>query len=540
MKNILHVFVAVLALSAAADEPILQLRLRMPDVRSDAAWASTYGIIRENPGCCDEVWFSTGIGYPPLAVHAERAERMKRAAEDLRRIGVVPSLQVQATIGHSDRIGNLEDSSAKDWMGWTSSTGLEDRVCSCPRDPKFLAYFREVSKLYAAFRPGSVWIDDDLRIDGHRPATDKSRHGCWCATCIAAFNAETGGNWTRETLDKACKDPDLLKKWRAFSIRSLADVARVIAEEMHRHSPETTMALQFCHHEGAVDKVLAVARALHEATGLKVGMRPGGGAYYEIDPKSFVIKSMTSCWFRRRIGDPDVVGTWCPEVESWPRAYGSRSAQAAIVESFAAFMYGMNATSLLLLDTRYEKDDLYSRFILKPLAGAAPVLKGYAKANEGTVPVGFAADGLKPDRLYRWGLCGVPVLPGVGRKLGDLTKDDLAMDIYTTGSADVQAKRDELDARAGGMPAVVESPFAGLVLPRVAADGSLRTVALMNTRIEAQGPVTLRLRGVPASVSQLTWSELRKSPVTLPVTREGDVVRVTVPEIAAWNAGYIH
>ena len=531
---------ASILLAALVANPLMSLRLRGPHTSTDAQWRETFKVLSANPGCCDEVWFSTGVSVPSLDWHREHAARLVRAAADLRRIGVVPSLQVQATIGHSDDLTVNEDYAAMSWTGWTGSTGVEDKRCSCPRQPGFLAYFRELARIYAAFRPGSVWIDDDLRIDGHRPATDKSRHGCWCATCIAAFNAETGGNWTRETLDKACKDPALLKKWRAFSIRSLADVARVIAEEMHRHSPETTMALQFCHHEGAVDKVLAVARALHEATGLKVGLRPGGGAYYEIDPKSFVIKSMTSCWFRRRIGDPDVVGTWCPEVESWPRAYGSRSAQAAIVESFAAFMYGMNATSLLLLDTRYEKDDLYSRFILKPLAGAAPVLKGYAKANEGTVPVGFAADGLKPDRLYRWGLCGVPVLPGVGRKLGDLTKDDLAMDIYTTGSADVQAKRNELDARACGMPAVVESPFVGLVLPRVAADGSLRTVALMNTRIEAQGPVTLRLRGVPASVSQLTWSELRKSPVTLPVTREGDVVRVTVPEIAAWNAGYIH
>ena len=42
------------------------------------------------------------------------------------------------------------------------------------------------------------------------------RHiGCFCDTCIAAFNAETGGKWTRETLGKAVAEDDAVcARWR--------------------------------------------------------------------------------------------------------------------------------------------------------------------------------------------------------------------------------------------------------------------------------------------------------------------------------------
>ena len=126
--------VAVEAMAA----PVLQLRLRAPDIVSDEAWNATREMIAANSGCCDEVWFSTGIGVPSLAVHAERAARMVRAAAELRRLGVVPSLQFQATIGHGDAISLTEDCSAKTWTGWTGSTGVEAKACNCPRQKGFL------------------------------------------------------------------------------------------------------------------------------------------------------------------------------------------------------------------------------------------------------------------------------------------------------------------------------------------------------------------------------------------------------------------
>jgi hypothetical protein len=77
------------------------------------------------------------------------------------------------------------------------------------------------------------------------------------------------------------------------------------------------------------------------------------------------------------------------------------------------------------------------------------------------------------------------------------------------------------------------------MLPRVSKkDGKLRTVALLNNRIDAQEQVELVLRGVQNG-AKAVWRELRREPVVVPLVREGSSVRATIPCIGAWNAGYL-
>ena len=517
--------------------PVMQLRLRAPDITSDEAWNATRDMIAANPGCCDEVWFSTGIGVPPVGVHSERASRMVRAAAELRRLGIVPSLQFQATIGHGDKISLTEDCSAKTWRGWTGSTGVEAKACNCPRQSGFLDYVRSVASLYAAVKPAYVWIDDDLRFDNHSPATIGSRPGCWCEQCIADFNALTGGKWTRKSLDAAvANDAALMKSWIGFSEDSVAEVARAIAEEFRRISPDTRMALQHgMVHTGTIMKVLSV---LHETSGKSVGFRPGGGAYYDVNPNDQIIKSLYSARCRQKLGDPEMISVWTPEVESWPRVYGSRSAQSILVEGFSALMYGMDAVSMLVTHTGNEERGLYSRTILKPLADGSAVLNGYAKTCKETIPVGFTST-VPVDKLYAFASSGVPVLFGIGRACGELTQQDLLLDRRTASSRKVQELRNALDGRGRTVPALVASPFVGLMLPRVSKkDGKLRTVALLNNRIDAQEQVELVLRGVQDG-AKAVWRELRHKPVVVPLVREGSAARATISCIGAWNAGYL-
>ena len=524
--------------SALPRPPVMQLRLRAPDIASDAAWEDTRKMIAENPSCCDEVWFSTGIGVPPLSVHAERAARMVRAANELKVLGIKPSLQFQATLGHGDVLSLTEDCSAKTWTGWTGSTGVEAKACNCPRQAAFIEYVRSVARLYAAFQPEYVWIDDDLRFDNHTPATVGSRPGCWCERCISDFNEATGGRWLRQTLDAAVeKDPALMKSWIDFSNGSIADVARAIAEEFRMASPGTCMALQHgMTHAGTINAILA---ALRDASGKSVGFRPGAGAYYDIDPNSQVLKSLQAARYRRLIGDPEWISLWTPEVESWPRVYGSRSAQSILIEGFAALMYGMDAVSMLVTHTGNEDRALYSRVILKPLADGSEVIKGYAASNADTIPVGFSGD-FPLDRLYRFAVSGVPVIFGVGRSCGELTSDDIMLNRCTATSKAVQEWRNTLDVRGdGAVPALVTSPFVGLMLPRVSKnDGRLRSVAFLNVRIDAQENVEVLLRGLP-DASKAVWRELRRPPVDVPLMRDGSDFRVVIPEIGAWNAGYL-
>jgi hypothetical protein len=327
-----------------------------------------------------------------------------------------------------------------------------------------------------------------------------------------------------------------MKAWLDFSDASLAEVARAIADEFRARSPGTKMALQ--HGMRTVSTIRRILETLHVVSGKSIGFRPGAGAYYDVNPNDQVLKSLSSARFRRTLGDMGCISVWTPEIESWPRVYGSRSAQSILVEGFTALMYGMDAVSMFVTQTGGEDRSLYSRTILGPVAQGAPVLKGYAVANRGTVPVGFSSD-LPVAKLYGFAATGVPVLFGIGRACGTVGDGEAAFNRCRETSVRVQSMRELLDSRAGGAPVLVCSPFVGLVLPRVSVeDGALRTVALVNIRIDGQGPVSLVLRGVPDG-AKAVWRELRRAPVEVPLCWDGGSVRATVPSIGAWNGGYL-
>ena len=542
---ILFVAIGEVLAAFAAEPPLMMIRLRGPHTADDAQWAKTFKALKENRAACDEVWFSTGIGFPKMEWHEAHVSRLKGYAEQLRAVGIVPSLQFQATLGHSDDTTLIEGADGKAWGGFMGRGGMECRACNCPRQPEFIAYVRKMARIYASFRPGSVWIDDDLRIAGHAPGSPWEKVedgwiGCWCATCIAVFNAETGGSWTRESLDAAmARDSALFDKWEKFSFDGIAAVAMAIAEETHRVSPETRLAYQ--HGAYRNDSQLAVYRALHEATGLPVGARPGGGAYFDYNPNDQMIKAIVAARQRRCLGDPGWIAAWCPEIDTFPRAFASRTAQGLLNEAFVNLAYGMNCISLLIMDTRYETDEWYSESLLAPLAEERPLLDTFRRHNARAFPAGLSdATMATYEAVYRFALAGIPVLPGPGKSYGEIRDADLGFSISQMSSSAILDLRRRMDERScGRLPVVVETPSVGLVVPWVMPDGELRSVAFLNARIDVQKPVCVRLRGVPPGAKFATWWALRESPVFVPVVRRGADAEATVPAIAPWNCGWL-
>ena len=84
MKCLLSFLALVLTFALHGEMPFYMLRLRAVETDDVATWEETRQAISDNPGCCDEVWFSTGIGYPTLAAHRERAAKQAKAAADWR------------------------------------------------------------------------------------------------------------------------------------------------------------------------------------------------------------------------------------------------------------------------------------------------------------------------------------------------------------------------------------------------------------------------------------------------------------------------
>jgi len=526
--------------------PLMMIRLRGPHTADDAQWAKTFKALHENRGACDEVWFSTGIGFPKMGWHEAHVKRLAKYARQLRAVGIIPSLQFQATLGHSDDVTVVEGAEGKTWGGYVGRKGGECRMVNCPRQGGFLDYMRRVARLYAAFRPGRVWLDGDLRIAGHRPVSPWDREkdgwvGCWCDVCIDAFNRATGGTWTREALDAAMAGgTPLYDSWERFSFDSIARVAGAIAEEMHAVSPVTRFGYQHAPHRN--DAQLAVFKAMFDASGHAVGSRPGGGAYFDFDPHAQNVKAILMARQRRCIGERDMIDVWCPEIDTYPRAFSSRTAQGLLNECLVNLAMGMNSLSLLIMDTRYETDEWYAENLLKPLADARALLETYRTFNAGALPAGIAdKSGREPAEVYRYALTGIPVLFGPGRACGELTDADFdGYDVCKTSSAALDGIRRRMDARCGGrLPVLMESPALCLVLPRMSPDGALRSVAFVNARIDVQKPLRIRLRGVPPKVKSATWRAFHEKPIAIPIERQGDDAMAVIPKLSAWNCGWL-
>ena len=544
--------VSAFAFSAPAAEAVrpepamVMLRFSSAQTQSLGEWRQTAKAFAANRGCCDDVWFSTGESFPGLDWHRRNVEVVRVAAEDLRKLGIRVSLQFEATIGHGDSFPTAEEKARfdKPWTGWTGPDGTECKYCSCPRQDGFLKRLAEVSELYAVIHPEVVWVDDDLRLEGHWPVTGREGPGCWCDKCVADFSKQEGRTWTRAELHKAWKrDKALQDRWGDFSAGSMAEVARVIACAFRKVSPKTRLGLQTA--ENRKRLVGTVVRKLREATGEKTAVRLGGGDYYDLSPYVQLRKSRQMVRARKELDLEDLVDNWCTEVETYPRAYGSRSVRSIALEAFSSVAWGFDTTSLFVMDRRSETDELYSRYLLKPLVAVTKFLNDYRAANAGSVPAGFTCPDADPERI----LMGLPILPGLGKSWGTISgeqesalggspvwgkfRNDLMTDFRRTPSAKLQSIRDRV---SGNAPLKLLSPFVGLVLPRVAADGALRTVGLIGTRLDPQEEIAIQLQ---TTAEKAVWRELGAEPIELRVRAAGDRRTVTVPSIGAWGMGYL-
>ena len=186
---------------------------------------------RRYRGACDEFWFCADRGRKKPEVLASEFAKIAKYRPLCEEAGIRLSYQQGLTLGH----GASHDGSAKPGDqefpedAWQVGKDGNRLGFLCPRAPATLAYEREYIKtLVKTASPDSIWLDDDLRLGVCKP------DGCFCPRCIAAFNAKTGGNWTRETLverlySDAEREP-VRAAWIDFNAESLAVFAAVACE----------------------------------------------------------------------------------------------------------------------------------------------------------------------------------------------------------------------------------------------------------------------------------------------------------------------
>ena len=540
---------------AVADVPFSALRFGYRYTQPDK-WPEMRAALEKNRPAFDEVWFSTGVSFPSLAWHEEHARQCAKAADDLRRLGIVPSIEIQTVIGHTDAIIGTGDCSGHNWRTMVSADGLPAKHISCPRDPKLIAYFVRVAELHAAWKPGSVWVDDDLSYRNLAPVLKPGNRlaGCFCDACIAGFSRAEGKPWVRSALVQAIRaDVATRTRWDDYSCGVMGELTHAIAAAVHRISPETVMGYQYVGELRA-----AIPGGLFAGSGIPVRLRPGGGAYWDSDPHDQLNKAYCLQAMLDGIRGEKWIGACCPEIETCPRTFACRTAQGLILEAFENLALGMDCLSLFVADARTdETTDFYADGLFPRLATALVFLKGYHSANMGTRPCGLSVPSGRPAKLVA---CrGVPIVGATGYSLGELPdlasvkvrmagsgEVDMRSPIYQTHVMQIVSSRGltnfyaRCDQASGGrLPILFESAVRAFVQPRVRADGTLATVALVNASIDRQDSVSVCLRGVPPDAKTAVWHQPESADADITLARDGDAIRLRLPRMGAWDCGYL-
>lgn len=311
--------------------------------------------IQNHPGSCDEVWFATDYGFPPLEIHRQDAELLREQADKFRRIGVRVSLQLSNSIGHGqymrvrDCSGLVYDGSPAEHM--VGDDGTEAGYCFCWNGENFRRYTFEALRYYLrAVKPYCLWVDDDLRASNHAPV----HRGCFCDGCIAAFNARYGTSFDREGLVSAIHtDIDIRRNHVEFLRDTLADFTRELGRIVAEEAPGCRMGLQGCANGGYTGYGYEhIFGAMKESTGLAPGSRPGGGSYSDYSPADFINKSTLLAYQNLML--PDYVTDRRPEIESLPDVVFGKSIPGTCFETSCYLAYGNTAMSYAILMNDYE------------------------------------------------------------------------------------------------------------------------------------------------------------------------------------------
>lgn len=525
---------------------------------------------RRHRGACDEFWFAAGDRNKPDVVAKACADfaRFRPLCDE---VGIALSYQQGLTLGH----GEAHDGKPKpDEQTFSADAWQVDQNGKtihflCPRSPEVIAYERAyVKAVIGTANPASYWLDDDLRLGVCKPM------GCFCDRCLAAFNAKTGGNWTRETLvsrlfSKAEREP-VRAAWLEFNAESLAVYAAAAREAADELKSPCRLAYQSVWADTVytASSYLPLLKALSGKGHQPVGIRPGAGFYTEAEPRGMVKKCLSVAREAERCRDcGDLVASVCYEQETYPRHVLHKSPGAIMTECALALASGCDSLSLYWYSqSAPEPIEEYDRFV-RTLAEARPYFERLAASTRRTRLGGVArflgsaaledpGFDLRDAKDLDLALAGVPVTvaeakPRVwyltAKSQAALTEADKALlakggvvkvdDIEKYPLASRRTKLlDDLDMATGGnFPVRIDACRPLRILPRVREDGTLDSVTILNLSIGDTDELKVRVRN-PASERAILQGVKQKA-LSVAVERGAAANErvVTIPNLTGWQ-----
>ncbi|MBR2838739.1 MAG: hypothetical protein IKE55_08150, partial [Kiritimatiellae bacterium] len=486
-------------------------------------------------------------------------------------VGIALSYQQGLTLGHSEAHDGKPRPGEQQFPddAWQRDKDGNPIHFLCPRSPAVLAYECAYAKaVIATANPASYWLDDDLRLGVYKPM------GCFCDRCIAAFNAKTGGGWTRETLakrlfSKAEREP-VRREWLDFNAESLAAYGAAVRQAADELKSPCRLAYQsvWADTTYTASSYRPLLEALSGKSRQPVGIRPGAGYYTEAEPRGMVKKCLSVAREAERCrGYGGLVASVCYEQETYPRHVLHKSPGAIMTECALALASGCDSISLYWYSAdHHEPVEEYDRFV-RTLAGARPYFERLAASTRRTRLGGVArflgsaaleaADfDLRDAKDFDLAAAGVPVTVAEAKPaawyltaksraaLTDADRQALAKggvvdvdDVERYPLASRRAKLlDDLDRAANGaFPVRVDACRPLRILPRVREDGALDSVTILNLSIGDTDELKVRVRNPASEKAFLQGVKEGPSPVALERGSAANERVATIPNLAGWQ-----
>jgi hypothetical protein len=340
--------------------PLVAFRISPAHWQDEEQLRALLRFFAQHPGKVDELAFFTAQTHPPLPLEEinRRAERLRAVLAEVREKGMHAGVNVLATLGHHEE--NLENSLAGTWQRVMDPQGNICRGCFCPAQPQHIDYVRKLYTAIAQTQPDFIWIDDDVRLQGHWPVS----FACFCDLCMMRFSQQVGTRFTRETLvsafDVGTLDVKigLRRAWLEHNRGVIDNLFRNIEEVVHEVNP--SLALGFMtgdrFYEGYAFE--RWARTLSGPGHAPVRWRPGGGFYSDESPLGLVSKAHD---LGRQVSAlPPEVQIIESELENFPYQLLRKSVQTAAIEAAADMAAGTTATAFNVLSMYPEPLDEYA------------------------------------------------------------------------------------------------------------------------------------------------------------------------------------
>lgn len=370
------------------DKACISFRISTSQWMPENRYRELLALFEKYKGVTDEITFFTSFTHPPIP-----AEEMKRRCEILKQrivqakaLGYRAGINVLATMGHHEE--NLPNSLSGDFTNVMDIDGNICRGSFCPNDPRLQEYVRRIYEYAAAADPDYIWIDDDVRLMGHKPVGLT----CFCDHCLAAFARESGTKYTRASLKAALTEGDaekqqaVRKEWLNHNRATVARLLGLIEKTVH--GQKAGMPLGFMTGDRFFEgyDFDRWAEVLAGADHAPVYWRPGGGYYDDFTAPGLAGKSQD---IGRQISLlPPSIRSIQSEIENFPYQRLRKAAHMTMVEAASHIGAGCTGAAFNVLSPYDEPLDEFEPLVAK-LHQARPFYDLMVRYLGRTKPVGL-------------------------------------------------------------------------------------------------------------------------------------------------------